>query len=134
MFFPHLAGDAARLVPDLGEVTDDRAGVQILNDPERARIRVQLRYARRLVVDVAEDDRLCRTGLLACRPELAVAKLAMILVLRAVLGLRDALDAEGALFHDPAGADRDIRIPHQVHRAFIRLPVIEEVEAADFIR
>ena len=61
------------------------------------------------IIEVAEPDRLCRTGRLARRHHLAVADGA-ILLFGGAAGAADALDAIGAFLHDAARAHRDVGI------------------------
>jgi len=61
-------------------------------------------------VDVAEEDRLGRTGCLAGGYHLAVSH-RPVLALGGDTGRRNPLHAIRALLHHPAAADRDVWIP-----------------------
>src|SRR5208282_4981246 len=101
--------------------------------------RLELRHPAVWIVDVAEDDRVGRTGLLAGSLQRAVFDFELAILanrrdfsVNAVLG--DALHAVGALFHDAAAAHADVGIAHQL--VLRSLPVLEQqkVEAAHLVR
>ena len=96
------------------------------------RLCFQLGDAAIRIVDIAEDNRLGRTGLLASGHDLAVAHLA-IFFFRADLRLIDALHAVGAFFHNAAGAHRDVRIMQELGALRFKVAVQEEIEATNFI-
>src|SRR5450759_5506584 len=84
-------------------------GVQLAEERVLERLLAELRDLRGRVVDVAEDERLCRADLLTGRQDLAVPDPSVFLLgvhARAV----HALDAVVALLHDALLADRDVRI------------------------
>src|SRR5205823_3389764 len=72
------------------------------------------------------------TGRLAGGYDLAIAS-GPPLLLGLNAGPVDALDAVGALLHDAAGADRDVRVAQQAEAVGGVVGVLEEVEAADLV-
>src|SRR6267142_516013 len=97
------------------------------------RLGLQTADARRGVVDVAEHDRLRRTGLLAGGGDLAVLD-RPVLLLGGDARRVDPLHAVGALLHDAARSHRDIRVPSQLQDRRLFVAVLQEVEAADLVR
>src|SRR5207248_4892665 len=96
------------------------------------------------IVDIAEDNCFRRTGLLAGSKNLSVADLAFRIRIRLLqmdfFDLRldtsgvDALNAECALFHDAAAADRYIRIAHRLQTRRLIIGEQEEVKTPHLIR
>src|SRR6185436_4840517 len=83
--------------------------------------------------EISEDDRPVRTDLLTRGPDLSVPD-APPFLLRADPGLDDPLDAVGALLHHPALPDGDVRVVPLLPLGRLVIGVLEEVEAADFVR
>src|SRR5215218_10423230 len=86
-------------VPDRGQIGRPRAGVQLAEQRVVPLPGLQLRHAAARIVEVAEDDRVGRTGLLARGLDLAIGDAALAL-LRFDPRLVDPLHAVGALLHD----------------------------------
>src|SRR5262249_62262497 len=88
------------------------------------------------IVEIAEDDRARRAGLLAGSYHLAIGyRPAGDLGIDA--GARDPLDAIGALFHHATRTHADLGVHQRGKRrakAGIERLVFEEVEAADLVR
>src|SRR5207249_2846601 len=82
-------------------------------------------HPARLVVQVAEHDRLGRAGLLAGRHDLAVADPAALL-LGGDPSLHDALHAVRALLHHPAAPHGDVGIVEQLQALGVPARVLEE--------
>src|SRR5215204_4733679 len=91
-------------VADRGEIRGTRPRVELGEERVVAHLGLELRHAARFIVQVAEHDRLRRTGLLAGGLDLAIADAAALLF---ALDLRlvDPLHAVGALLHHAAAAD-----------------------------
>lgn len=64
------------------------------------------------VLNVPENDRIGRTGILACGTDFIGTKLAIAFGLGLDLGTLNSLHAVGALFHDTPTADGDLWIHH----------------------
>src|SRR5262245_58960277 len=79
----------------------------------------------RRVVDVAEDDGLGWTGLLASRRGLALAHLSLFLLGRDLRFL-DALHAVGAFLHHAARTHSHVRVA--LHLQLRRRPILVEIE------
>src|SRR5712692_3346960 len=124
---------------DASEIRDGRLGVQAGEHVIATRVTRQLVDPRVVVVEIAEDDRFRRTGLLARGHDVAIADVA-ILESRLTLRTTDALDAERALFHHALLAHRDIGIEQHRQRLGPRLPlavalrVVVTIEVADLVR
>src|ERR1700733_4545110 len=91
------------------EVGGARPGAEITQERVAVRLPTPRVHLRVGIVKVAEPDRLRRACGLAGRDRLAVLD-AAVLLLGGTAGAADALDAIGALFHDPAGAHRYVGI------------------------
>src|SRR5689334_9054189 len=90
-----------------------------------------LRYGGFLVIDIAEHDRLGRTGLLTGGHDLVALQIAAFLVGLDQRGL-DPLGAIGALLHDAARADRDVGIFGSL-LGIAELAVVVPVEPPDLV-
>src|SRR3984957_4035805 len=97
------------------------------------RLLLKLAHLARPVINIAEDDRIRRAGLLARRHNLAVADLAVFLV-RVDLRPVNALHAVAALFHHAAAADSHVRVVHQLQALRLVIGEEQEVEAAHLVR
>src|SRR5207249_3354095 len=106
--------------------------VQLAEQREIQRLGLERGHLAGGVVEVTEDDRVGWTGRLAGGYDLAVANGAALL-LGLDAGPVDALDAVGALLHDAAGADRDVRVAQQAEAVGGVVGVLEEVEAAHLV-
>ncbi len=84
------------------------------------------------IAEVAKDDGLGGTSLLAGGPDFAVANRA-VLLLRGYAGGADALDAVGAFFHDAAPADGDVRIAHRFQAGGVIIGVLEKIESPHLV-
>src|SRR5262249_61216958 len=110
-------------VRERGEVRRARPRAELGEEAVRPLVRASLRDPALRVLDVAEDYRLRRAGLLAGRDDLAVADRPVFL-LRRDPGAVDALDAVAALLHDPAAAHRDVGVAQEL-QAFGRECLVE---------
>src|SRR6185437_3621930 len=119
-------------VDDAGRIGRARAVVQVRQHLVVALGRLALRYLDVGVVQIAEDDRVRRAGLLAGGDDLAVLDRAVFLV-RRDLGLLDALHAVRALLHDATRADRDIRVAHELEALGVEVRVEQEVEPSHLV-
>src|SRR5690606_38014852 len=123
---------------DLLQVDHRGEGVQLFEYVVGATVDRQLSHRPRRVSGVAEGDGPRRAALRTRRGEL-VWPHSTSLRPRPVLGLANALDAEGALLHDALAADGDVRVELPVERlregvlAALRLAVAEPVEVADLV-
>src|ERR1019366_6485912 len=117
-------------VDDTGGIGGARLVVQIRQHLVAALRRLVLRDLARLIVLIAEDDRVRRARLLARGHNFAVPNRPVLLV-RRDLRCFNALHAVAALLHHTARTHRDIRIAHELRalRAVIRIAVQQEVEA-----
>src|SRR5256714_9600079 len=120
-------------VANRGEIRRPRPRVEVGQESVVAPLRLKACDAARRVVQVAEDYRLGRAGLLARGLYLAVFDFVAALLLLD-FGELDALDAIGALLHHAARAHTDFGVAH--HLVAGRVPVLieEEVEASNFVR
>src|SRR5256885_8831579 len=124
---------------DTREIRDRGFGVQAGEHMVAARIAGELGNAGVPVVEIAEDDRLGRTGLRARRDDVTVAHVP-ILEARLILRTADTLHAERAFLHDALFPHRDVRV--QQHRERLRegfvlpatLGVVVPVEVAHLVR
>src|SRR5947209_2546589 len=98
---------------------------------EAAIILGHLRYAAFGIVPVAKHQRGRRTGLHSGRRDLAIPYSTSLLA-RLFSALLNPLDAEGAFFHDPILADRDVRI--ELFRQGFISHRIEPIELARDVR
>src|SRR5262249_55665014 len=97
-----------------------------------AGVGLQARHPALRIVDVAEDDRLGGTGLLAGGDDLAVADRATLLVGGDARAL-DALHAVAALLHDPPRADGDVGVLRHLDGLVAPVGVEEVVETPDLV-
>src|SRR5882762_8394533 len=124
---------------DASQVGDRGLRVQTRQHMIAARVTGELEHARVPVVEVAEYDRLRRTGRLARGDDVAVAHVA-VLESRLVLGAADALHAEGAFLHHALLAHRHVGVEQHRQRLGERfvlpvgLRVVVPVEVADLVR
>ena len=100
---------------DLGQVGDRRTGVEVLEHAIPALVLAQASHPAGRIPEIAEDDGVGWAGLGAGGGELAVPE-RPIFQPSVVLRAPDALNAEGALLHDPAGPHGDVRIQLQLQR------------------
>src|SRR5262245_27702331 len=98
------------------QIDNARTRAELFEQAEATARLCELRDAAGRVTQIAEDDDLRRARLGAGRLNLTVAH-ASLLVLGRVLRAAYALHAEGALLHDAARAERDIRVELLVQRA-----------------
>src|SRR5438093_2402828 len=123
---------------DLLQVDHRGVGVQLLEDVIGPPVLRQLRDGPRGIGRVAEGDGARRAGGGTRRREL-VRDQVTVLECRAVFGLTNALNAEGALLHYALSAHGDIGIELPVERLgkrillAVRLTVTEPVEVADLV-
>src|SRR5439155_3900526 len=110
-----------------------RTRIQFFQDPVVQLLRFHFRYAAIGVVEVAENNRFGRTGLLARRQNLAVAHLPAFF-LRVDLGFVNTLHAVSTLLHDTARAHGHVGIPAQLEAGSVPILIQEEVEAPHLIR
>src|SRR5579864_1276211 len=82
----------------LGRVSGARAGIELTEHRVIQRVRLEPGHFAAGRVQVAENNRLGRTGLLASRSHLALANAAVLLLGTNARGA-DSLDAIGAFFH-----------------------------------
>src|SRR5579862_8177369 len=128
-----LAANLRIGIPYARQIRGPRARIQFLEQAVIARLRLELRNAARLVVDVAEDDRFRGARLLARGDDFAVVH-GTILFFGLNLRRVDALHAVGALFHHAAAADGDVRIPHAVQARRRVVGEEQEVKTPDLVR
>src|SRR5712692_8990398 len=120
-------------IADLRQIGGPRPCVELIQQSVVAGVRLQFRHAAIRIIDVAEDNGVGRTGLLARRLQFAVLNFPV-----GPLGvdamLIDALDTVSTFLHDAPTAHRHIWVAH--HLVLRRIPVLEEqeVEAAYFVR
>ena len=119
-------------IAHLGQIGRPRPGVQLLEERVVARVGLRLRDPARRVANIAKLDRRGGAGLLAGRLDVAVTKLAPR-ELRIDLRPVDPLRAVGALLHDAARADRDVRVHRELEDVGRVLGEVEEVEAAHLV-
>src|SRR6185312_14921157 len=86
-----------------------RSSLQIVEQEVSARVGEAPGHLARPVFLIAEDDRVSRTGLLACGNDVSVANVSISL-LRLDPSFVDALDAVRALLHNAAPSDGDVRV------------------------
>ncbi len=119
------------------QVIRPRLDVQFGQQPVGTRVGVCLRDAAVLIVQIAEFDRLSRTGLLAGRHDVPVGQIPA-LTLGVDLPVLDPLHAVGALLHHAARPHRDFRIHGQLHQLVAgtrhTLGVVEIVETPHLVR
>src|SRR5690625_3280091 len=110
---------------DFLQIDDPGLGIQLAQDLVSPAGGSDTSDPRVRILDIAEDDRVRRTGLRARGHDLAIHH-ATILELRISLGTTDPLHAEGALLHDTFLADQNIwvQLPVQWHRALLGVPVV----------
>ena len=125
-------------ISQANQVSRARTNAEFRQSAVVAGVVLQLGDAAFFVVDVAEDDRLRRAGLLAGGLQRAVDDrrfdaVGDAVLLRVDAGVVDPLDAVGALLHDAAVADGHFGVAHQLqHRSFSIL-ILEEIEAAHLV-
>src|SRR5579862_927973 len=84
-------------------------------------------------VEVAENDRLRRTCLLASGRDFAIADAAVFLF-RGDAGRGDALDAIRAFLHHAAPAHGDFGIVHRLEAGRVIIGVAQEIEPPNLVR
>src|SRR5207237_8080417 len=84
------------------------------------------------IVAAPEDVRLRRAVLTARGLDLAVPD-RLAERLGSLFSFANALDAEGALLHDPAAAHGHVGIEHQAKRLLADVRIFEPVEAPDLV-
>src|SRR5437868_1012985 len=119
-------------VSDRAEIGGPRAGVQLAEQRVIAYLALQPGDAARRIVEIAEHDRVGRTGLLACGLDFAVAN-APVLLFRFDPRAVDSLHAVRAFLHHAAAADGDVGIPAKLQARCVPVLIEEEIEAADFV-
>src|SRR5579872_5472966 len=120
-------------IAQLGLIRGARPGVQFFQQFVIPVVGFQFRYPAVGIVNVAEDDGLRRTRLLASGDDFAVAN-RTILLFRLDFYRVDALHAVGAFFHHAAAAHADVGIAHAKQAGRLPIRVQQEIEAAHFIR
>src|SRR5579862_3292451 len=123
MFLTALRFQFRIRVPNVGQVRGAGPRVQIAQQAVVPRLRFQFRNPAVGIINVAENNRIRRTRLLARGLQFAVLNLALFaLGINAMLV--DALYAVSTLFHDAAAAHGHVRIAH--HLVLRSLPVLEQ--------
>src|SRR5205085_292545 len=109
-----------------------RPGADLVQHAVGARRAAQLGDRARLVLEVAEGDRLRRARLLAGGEDVAVPHAALLVTMRVVLAGDDPLYAHRALLHDAELAHGDIGVELHVERR--REIVVVPVEPTHVVR
>src|SRR5579883_903608 len=127
-----VAFDRGIGVADQRAVARARPSVQLLKQDIVDRRTLALRNGALRIVSIAEDDRLRGAALLARGNHIAVMQLTIVPT-GSDLSRSNPLDAIGALFHDAAATNGDLRVP-RLGGAIHLVSVGVEIEATDLVR
>src|SRR3989441_11444834 len=115
------------------QIGSARPGVQFAQQSVVARLSLKSGDAALRVVEVAENDGLGRTGLLASGLNLPVAHQSDFFFGLDTRGV-NALHAVSALLHDPAAAHGHVGVAHQLQAGRLPIRVLEEIEPPYLVR